>query len=95
MPNLNGKERKDKIRADRARLSRDLMNERTAHRKTTTTLKMARAKIAEQAAQIKRMKEHLLGAISEADRDIGHAVFERYEQSFQIEFDKSPLGCIY
>lgn len=87
MPELHGNERKDKIRADRARLNRELAKEQIAHMHTRRDLRFARAKIAEQAAQINRMKEILQSAIFEADRDIRHAAFERFEQSFKIEFD--------
>jgi hypothetical protein len=88
MPELYGNERKDKIRADRAQLRRDLWKEQVEHSKTRRTVRLLRAKVAEQAAQIERMKQLLQGAIAEADRDIGSAVVERYKNSFKVEFDE-------
>ena len=92
MPRLYGKERKDKIRAERSSLRRELGNERKEHRRTERSLRIARAKIAEQAAQIDKMKRLIEGAIFEADRDIGPSVFKRYEQSFQTDFDNAATG---
>jgi hypothetical protein len=42
-------------------------NERKEHHKTSRSLRVTKAKIAEQAAQIKKMRQLIQGAISEAE----------------------------
>jgi predicted nucleic acid-binding Zn-ribbon protein len=92
MPELYGNERKDKIRAERASLRREIWNEQKEHSRTRRDLQLARAKIAEQAAQIERMKQMIQGAISEADRDIASAVVERYKDSFRLYLENAATG---
>jgi hypothetical protein len=88
MPELYGNERKDKIRADRSSLSRALAKEQTDHSKTRRELRLARATIAEQCAQIEVTRQFLRDALSETDREIGPSVAIRYRKSFQTEFDE-------
>ena len=82
MPNLHGQPTKDEIRADLRNARRLLAAESKEHIQIRRSLRLARAKIAEQAAQIEKMKAILQGAVAEADRDIKPAVFKRYEESF-------------
>jgi uncharacterized protein (DUF305 family) len=87
MPELYGNERKDKIRRERAVANRDLLKEKVAHSRTRDALRMARATIAEQAAQIEAMKQLLTKAISEADRDIVPAIVKRHEDSIRQRYE--------
>jgi len=66
MPRLNGKERKDKIRRERALAWRDLSNERKEHRRTRYQLASAKLKIQELEARIERMAQIGEGLIAEA-----------------------------
>jgi hypothetical protein len=92
MPELYGNERKDKIRADRARLRRELSKEQVEHTRTRRDLRLARAKITEQRTQLEVIKQFLHDALQEADRNIAPAVVKRYEESFEKEVDE--LGCV-
>jgi hypothetical protein len=92
MPNLHGKPFKTQSRKEIAELKRESWNERKEHRKTKQSLKYALAKIAELEARIGQMKQFLQAATDEADREIGPAVFKRYEDSFQADFDRAATG---
>src|SRR6266513_4603858 len=92
MPYLYGQPFKNELRKEIAELKRDFWNERKEHATIRRSLRFARAKIEELEAMIERMKQHLQGAIVEADRDLGPAIVERYTQSFQTLFDDVATG---